>query len=150
MNDTQATPTEQAGPPTEQKENEKETWTLMFFLASDNTLSPSTLPQLKAIKAAGHSENAKVVVYFDPNEQGAPTRVFAINEEPDPSVASGGSAGDPVITVLSTDYLTPDDIRAFRGNDSQKFADSLERTDLLQAFEALEQFLRFLPRSISR
>ena len=37
----------------------KKQWTLMFFFASDNTLSPSTLPQLKAIKAAGPSDQCK-------------------------------------------------------------------------------------------
>ena len=123
------------------KVNKEKKWTLMFFFASDNSLSPSTLPQVKAIKAAGHSDEANVLVYFDPNKKGAPTRVFAINDDPQPQIASTGS--DPVITVLSSDYLKPDDIKQFRGNDSQKFAASLANSKGLEAADALEQFLGF-------
>lgn len=131
MSDTEATAP---------KPNKDKPWTLMFFFASDNTLSPSTLPQLKAIKAAGRSDKANVLVYFDPQEKGTPTRVFAINEEPGPSA---GSSGDPVITVLSSDSLRADEIKKFGGGDSQEFAESVAKTDALQAVEALEQFLGF-------
>jgi hypothetical protein len=126
-----------------QATGKKKKWTLMFFFASDNTLSPSTLPQLKAIKAAGSSDNANVLVYFDPNEKGAPTRVFAINEEPTPTTAGAGSSGDPIISVLSSDHLKPEDLNKHKGGDSRKFAASLKNSDLLEAFEALDQFLGF-------
>ena len=129
MNDTSATPTE--------RNIKKKKWTLMFFLASDNTLSPSTLPQIKALKAAGSQEDTNVLVYFDPNEKGAPTRVFQINKDP----ALSPDSDD--ITVLSSDYVTPDEIR--KGGDQSKiFADSLQpRNDQLQADTALERFLGF-------
>jgi hypothetical protein len=55
-------------------------WTLMFFFASGNMLSPSTLSQVKAIKAAGSQVNTKVLVCFA-NERGAPTRVLEINRD---------------------------------------------------------------------
>lgn len=117
--------------------NENEKWTVMFFFASDNTLSPSALPQLKAIKAAGRSEDVKVLVYFDPNEKGAPTRVFAINEDPASAAASSG------ITVLASDYLEPKNIQP-KGADSKAFLDSLQPpNDELKADTALEQFLGF-------
>ena len=117
----------------------KKQWTLMFFFASDNTLSPSTLPQLKSIKAAGLSENANVLVYFDPNEMGAPTRVFEINKGQE--AASGDNSGDPVITVLSSDQLDPNNFGP--GEETKKFAASLLNTDALQAVDALEQYLGF-------
>ena len=41
-------------------------WTLMFFFASDNNLSPSMLYQLKSIKSAGFQLDTNVVVHFDP------------------------------------------------------------------------------------
>lgn len=117
--------------------SEKE-WTLMFFFASDNTLSPSTLPQVKAIKAAGSSADANVLVYFDPNEMGAPTKVFEINKDQE-----AASDGEPVVSVLSSDYLSLDRIRKGHGEESQTFADSLAKSDKLKAHEALQQFLGF-------
>jgi hypothetical protein len=121
----------------------KKKWTLMFFFASDNTLSPSTLPQLKAIKAAGPSDHANVLVYFDPNEKGAPTRVFEMNADRDETIKSDGESREPVISVLSSDYISPDEIRK-QGPQSKEFADSLQpRNDELQADAALKHFLGF-------
>lgn len=124
-----------------QSNKKKKPWTLMFFFASDNTLSPSTLPQLKAIKAAGPSNNANVLVYFDPNEMGAPTRVFEINKGQES--ASNGTTGDPVVSVLSSDQLKPNDLLKEPGADTKKFAKSLLNTDGLKAADALQQFLGF-------
>ena len=124
-----------------QSGKKKKQWTLMFFFASDNTLSPSTLPQLKAIKAAGPSEHANVLVYFDPNEMGAPTRVFEINKGQES--ASTGNSGDPVISVLSSDQLNSNDLQQGPGEETKKFAASLVNTDGLQAVDALEQYLGF-------
>jgi Clostripain family len=120
--------------------NQKQ-WTLMFFFASDNTLSPSTLPQLKAIKAAGHSVNANVLVYFDPNEMGAPTRVFEINKGQE--TASTDNSSDPVISVLSSDQLDPKALQQGPGEETKKFGASLLNTDKLKAVDALEQYLGF-------
>ncbi|HKY41452.1 MAG TPA: clostripain-related cysteine peptidase, partial [Pyrinomonadaceae bacterium] len=122
-----------------QSDKKKKPWTLMFFFASDNTLSPSTLPQIKAIKAAGPSEHANVLVYFDPNEMGAPTRVFEINKGQEPA----SNSGDPVISVLSSDQLDPNDLLKEPGAETKKFAKSLLKSDGLQAFDALQQFLGF-------
>lgn len=55
--------------------------TLMFFFAADNTLAPSMISQLKAIKDAGFQENTTVVVRYDPNEKGAATRIFEVNSQ---------------------------------------------------------------------
>jgi cysteine peptidase C11 family protein len=54
-------------------------WTIMFFFASDNALSPLLVSELKAIKDAGFQENTEVLVYFDPVERGAPTHVYNVN-----------------------------------------------------------------------
>ena len=124
-----------------QSNQKKKDWTLMFFFASDNTLSPSTLPQLKAIKAAGPSNDANVLVYFDPNEMGAPTRVFEINKGQEP--ASDANSGDPVISVLSSDQLNPTDLQQGPGEETKTFAESLLKSDGLEAFDALQQFLGF-------
>ncbi|HET6852932.1 MAG TPA: clostripain-related cysteine peptidase [Pyrinomonadaceae bacterium] len=129
---------------------EKKNWTLMFFLASDNTLSPSTLSQLKAIKAAGSQLNANVLVYFDPNEKGAPTRVFEINkEDKKQGISNIGNPDGPLVSVLTRDSLSPEYISNLPGPLSKQFGASLQNVDALQAYEALENFLGFCRESYS-
>ena len=119
----------------------------MFFLASDNTLSPSTLSQLKAIKAAGSQSDTNVLVYFDPNEKGAPTRVFEINKENKgtaaQSSASIGDSDEPLVSVLTRDAIDPTTITGPPGSQSQEFGASLLKTDQLNASQALANFLGF-------
>jgi hypothetical protein len=133
--------------PANAPEPNEETWTLMFFFGSDNTTSPSMLPQLKAIKAAGANANTNVLVYFDPNEKGAPTRVFQVNKDGAPAFASDPTTGEPIITVLSSDYLNPTDIRRLGANETGQFAQSLIESDGLEAVDALTQFLGFCVES---
>ncbi len=56
-------------------------WTVMFYMAADNPLAPIMVSQLKAIKDAGFQENTDVLVYFDPNELGAPTCLYHVNKK---------------------------------------------------------------------
>lgn len=125
----------------------KKKWTLMFFFASDNTTSPSMLPQLKAIKTAGANVDTNVLVYFDPNEKGAPTKVFQINKDGQQTPAIDPDTGEPTITVLSSDYLNPTDIKNGPGEEAQQFANSLKDSDGLEAIDALKQFLGFCRES---
>jgi hypothetical protein len=125
--------------------NTDKKWTLMFFFASDNTLSPSTLSQLKAIKAAGPHADTNVVVYFDPNEKGAPTRVFEINKDDKggPTLPRTTTSDGPLVSVLTRDNISPADISRLPGKASQSFASSLQQTDKLDAHTALSEFLGF-------
>lgn len=127
----------------------KKKWTLMFFLASDNTLSPSTLSQLKAIKAAGSQMDTNVLVYFDPNEKGAPTRVFKINKDDKTaqSLSSSGDSDEPLVSVLTRDTINPTMISGLPGSQSQQFGSSLLNTDELEACQALGNFLGFCRES---
>ena len=52
--------------------------TLMFYFASDNSLAPLIVPQLKALKQAGFHPEANVVVRFDPNTN-TPVHIFDVN-----------------------------------------------------------------------
>ena len=61
--------------------NSQNDWTLMFFFASDNTLAPLLVSELKAIKDAGFQEHTEVLVYFDPLEKGCPTKIYNVNSE---------------------------------------------------------------------
>jgi hypothetical protein len=126
---------------------QKKKWTLMFFLASDNALSPSTLSQLKAIKAAGSQADTNVLVYFDPNEKGAPTRVFEINRENGhkaaPSSSSSDDSDEPLVSVLTRDSIDPKTISGPPDSQSLQFGSSLLKTDELDACQALANFLGY-------
>lgn len=127
---------------------DKKKWTLMFFLASDNTLSPSTLSQIKAIKAAGSQLDTNVLVYFDPNEKGAPTRVFEINKDDKKLGTSNiGNSDGPLVSVLTRDSITPASISSLSGPLSEQFGASLQNVDALEAHDALDNFLGFCRES---
>ncbi|HEX6649426.1 MAG TPA: clostripain-related cysteine peptidase [Pyrinomonadaceae bacterium] len=103
----------------------------MFFFASDNILSPSMLTQIKAIKAAGYQQDTNVLLHFDPNEKGAPTRVFEVNRAE--SQAGGPSRiGDSnhLVSVLTSDDITS---TTFRGAKAD--------IDAMESKVALEKFL---------
>lgn len=108
-------------------------WTLMFFFASDNILSPSMLTQIKAIKAAGYQQDTNVLLHFDPNEKGVPTRVFEINRTYSQanSVSKIGGGDAPLVSVLASDDITP---VAIKGLDAKEI-------DQMDAEQALTNFL---------
>ena len=110
-------------------------WTLMFFFASDNNLSPSMLTQIKAIKSAGYQQDTNVLLHFDPNEKGAPTRVFEVNQK-DRQLKRASRIGDgegSLVSVLTGDDITP---RAV-GELSADEIDAIEATDALENFLTL-------------
>jgi hypothetical protein len=111
----------------------KKKWTLMFFFASDNNLSPSMLSQIKAIKAAGYQQDTNVLLHFDPNEKGAPTRIFEVNKDYRVSNSASriGDTAGPLVSVLTGDDITPKEIRGLKPDD----------IDAIRANEALERFL---------
>jgi len=117
---------------------EKKKWTLMFFFASDNTLSPSMLSQIKAIKAAGYQQDTNVLLHFDPNERGAPTRVFEVNRN-DRMLGVPSRIGDCERRLVSV--MTGDDITSMVINELPKQVDEME------AKAALNTFLDFCRKS---
>jgi hypothetical protein len=88
---------------------QKKDWTLMFFFASDNTLSPSMLYQLKAIKTAGYELNTNVLVHFDPHERGIPSMIFEVNklEKQGQDKSRIGDAENPTVRDLAGDQIEP-------------------------------------------
>jgi hypothetical protein len=123
----------------------KKKWTLMFFFASDNGLSPSMLSQIKAIKSAGFQRDTNVLVYFDPNEKGAPTRFFEINRDAKrgPVRSRIGDCNGPIISSLAGDNLTSNELTALAGKDSNNFARSMGDSPEFDAGTALDTFLSF-------
>jgi hypothetical protein len=124
-------------------------WTMMFFFAGNNTLSPIMIAQLKAIKDAGFQMNTNVVVYFDPNEYGVPTHIYQVNRDRKATTRASriGDGADPWVRNLVLDNLSPQEIAANNKPASLKFSQSLQTPDKLGATEALAQFLAYCKES---
>jgi Clostripain family len=117
----------------ENKKDPRE-WTLMFFFASDNNLSPSMLYQLKSIKTAGYQLDTNVLVHFDPHERGIPSIIFDVNkmEKKGQSTSKIGDDTNPTVRDLAGDQIKDKNI-----------CSSSSDLDNLPAEEALTQFLDF-------
>jgi len=126
---------------------ETKEWTLMFFFAGDNALSPVIVSQLKAIKDAGFQENIDVVVHFDPNEKGTPTRIYDVNRERkrDPRLPNTmiGDGSDPFVRNMEEDSIKPDTIDKNAGHASRAMIHALQNPDAINAKDALINFLGF-------
>jgi hypothetical protein len=131
--------------------SEMKEWTLMFYLAGDNALAPVIVSQLKAIKDAGFQENIDVLIHFDPNALGAPTRIFDVNRDRKRRArASGrlrdtliGDHGDPFVRSMREDNVDPDKIIIRHGPASKATRLALKNPDEIDAEKALINFLGF-------
>jgi hypothetical protein len=121
-------------------DNKKKKWTLMFYFASDNTLSPSMLYQFKAIKTAGYQVDTNVLVHFDPHERGIPSMIFEVNrtEKEGRRKSRIGDDRDPRVRDLAGDQVDP------KLNDDEQIQNSrFSDTDKLSAAEELRHFLDY-------
>jgi Clostripain family len=132
-------------------------WTLMFFFGGDNELSPSMVSELKAIKDASFRQDTAVLAFFDPNEIGAPTRIYDVNRElKREAKAKAKKRGaddyptdddiDLSVRSLNEDNVDPQTLKAKAGekNAGERLAlisDRLKEPDTLDVKEALELFL---------
>lgn len=122
-------------------------WTIMFFFAGDNNLSPSMISQLKAIKDAGFQKNTTVLVRFDPSEKGARTSIFEVNVKrkfiegiPTTNIGDGK---DPFVRNLIEDEFTLKDPHS-----AERISEKERNTlDTAKADEALESFLSICRRN---
>jgi hypothetical protein len=112
-------------------------WTIMVFCAGDNELSPIIVSQLKDLKDAGHHKDVNVVVYFDANERGVPTRVYSINQN---GRNCHSRRSYTYVDNLASDNVT---INPNAGPAAKKLAEVLEDPLEKEAAEALSIFLEF-------
>jgi hypothetical protein len=125
-------------------------WTVMLYFAGDNSLSPLIVSQLKAIKDAGFHRDVDVLVHFDSNEAGVPTRVFDVNRKLKKNALAGGilskvgDGRDSFVRNMAEDNLDPKkDITGAPGSASAKLRDALENPDSSNAGDALKNFIGF-------
>ena len=122
-----------------EKQEKKQKWTLMFFFASDNNLSPSMLYQLKSIKTAGYQLQTNVLVHFDPHEKGIPSMIFEINKTDKKGKRKSqiGDQQDPTVRDLAGDRVEP------RITDDLRRCSSMNDIDELSAEDSLKHFLDY-------
>ena len=141
--------------------NNPDKWTIMIFFAGDNTLSAHMISQLKAIKDAGFHFNANVLVHFDPNERGAPTRIFEINRkrkekeiaasaaEHRPPESKIGDGRDPFVRNHAEDAIKPNEMQT-QGAIARQLGNILNtKPDQLTAADALDFFLKYCHENFS-
>lgn len=112
-------------------------WTIMVFCAGDNELSPMIVSQLKDLKDAGYHDQVNVLVYFDANERGVPTRLYSINQHG----RNGNSHLHPThVPNLASDNvkIDPDD-----GPAAKALSEALQNPAEKEAVEALKIFLAY-------
>jgi Clostripain family len=133
----------------------KNKWTLLFFLAGDNNLSPLMISELKALKDAGFQRDTTVLAHFDPNPLGAPTRIYNVNRRrKDLDAASDyprrsmiGDGTDTFIRHLKEDKFDPNEVVVTAGAASTAIATALKSPSEVSVDRALELFLGFARES---
>lgn len=131
------------------EKNPTKEWTIMVFCAGDNQLSPMIVSQLKDLKDAGGHDGVNVLVYFDANERGIPTRLYSINKHGHRNGHNGNHNGhnghsrpfDAYVHNLASDKIT------IHGEDGPA-AKELERLlnnpdDEPEAINALSAFIAY-------
>jgi hypothetical protein len=125
--------------------SEMREWTIMFYFACDNALAPLVVSLLKEIKDAGFQENTDVLVHFDPNEPGVPTRIYDVNRKRkrDPNLPNTmiGDGQDPFVRNMDEDDIVKMD--SGDGPASKAIRKALNRSDATKAETALKNFLNF-------
>jgi hypothetical protein len=133
--------------------NDDRKMTVMCFFASDNALSPLLISQLKAIKDAGYEQDTDVLVRFDPNEEGVPTRIYHVNDrrrgvggKKDGRLTSIGDGPNPFVRNLAEDIIDPDSLDISKAAQRDLKAE-LTRDDNVNAVESLTNFVNFCRES---
>ena len=120
-------------------------WTVMFLFAGDNELAPLMVSQVKAIKDAGYQRKVDVLVHFDPNEKGVPTRLLHVNRKrkANPRVpTSVGFGGSGFGHNMQEDAVAPGEIEG-DGEGALKMKEALLNSDKVTALEALSNFVGY-------
>jgi hypothetical protein len=124
----------------------KNEWTVMYFFAGDKALSPLIVSQVKAIKDAGFQEHTDVLVHFDSNAQGAPTRLYEVNRERKknshrPTMIGDGN--DPFVRNMFEDNVDPASIDEGVGPTSAAIKQALQKPNEVNAKDGLTNFLGY-------
>lgn len=117
----------------------------MFYFATDNELSLLNISQIKAVKEAGYQKSTEVLLYFDSNEKGVPTRLFNMNKilKGDPPGTRIGDGRDPFVRSFLKDEILLEDMHPQNGPSTAVLSKTLGQPDSMTAAESLENFIGF-------
>ena len=120
-------------------------WTIMFFFASNNDLSPLNISQIKALKEAGFQKKTDIVLYFDSKQTGVPTRVFNVNDSRKDKARRNkiGDGRDPYVRNFLEDEILPDDMDRRKGKCTKALFQELSYADTMNATDALKNFIGY-------
>ncbi len=120
-------------------------WTLMFYFGGDNALAPLMVSELKALKDAGFQLDTTVLAHFDPNELGAPTRVYDVNRARKKGSRESfiGDGRDPFVRNLNEDRVEPETLADEAGASTKRFKLALAGSDKTDVRESLTDFLGY-------
>jgi hypothetical protein len=120
-------------------------WTIMFFFASDNELSLLNVSQIKALKDAGYQTNTDLLLYFDTNQRGVPTRLFNVNKDRKRNARRSeiGDGEDPYVRNFLADQIQPKDMNPDLGPCTEKLHKELSLPDGMHVSDALENFIGY-------
>jgi hypothetical protein len=121
-------------------------WTIMFFFASDNELSLLNVSQIKAVKDAGYQQNTDLLLYFDSNQRGVPTRLFNVNsglKNNNPRRSHIGDGEDPYVRNFLADQIRPYQMDRDKGPCTKTLYDELSQPDGMHVSDALENFIGY-------
>ncbi len=135
---------------TSAESNARKKMTVMCFFGSDNPLSPLIVSQLKAIKDAGYQADTDVLVYFDPNEKSARTRIYHVNNSrKEQLIAAGkeanaiGDGENPFVRNMMEDNVDPEFIDESKGEGSSGMKNALLGIQEPEAVTALQNFIGY-------
>lgn len=96
----------------------KSEWGILFYIAGESGVTSGMISELKAVTDAGYQKDTNVLVYFDPNCNGAKARIFEVNrlrryEKTDKPTEIGDNT-DPFVRTILEDYngATPEGMTA--------------------------------------
>jgi hypothetical protein len=120
-------------------------WTIMFYFGSDNELSLLNISQIKAVKEAGYQRNTELLLYFDSNETGVPSRLFNINKKNRGNRTGTriGDGKDPFVTSFLKDQIFPDTMDPQKGDCTKTLCQKLNDPDSMTASESLINFIGY-------
>jgi hypothetical protein len=87
----------------------KSEWGILFYIVGEEGVTSGMISELKAVTDAGFHKDANVLVYFDPNCNGANGRTFEVNGlRKEGRESEIGDAKDPYVRNIAEDcYGTP-------------------------------------------
>src|SRR6185503_4949673 len=122
------------------KNTPQDDWTIMFFFACNNELSLLNVSQIKAVKEAGFQKSTELLLYFDSDEKGVPTRLFNMNKKRkgNPPKTKIGDGKDPFIRSFLQDEIFPEEMDPKKGLSTAELQKKITVPDSMTASEALQ------------